>query len=92
MRIMLSRERSKTMNILRYGMYEFLKGARYLYNRFGEKGAASGRNPFEMRRVTDEIGNEYLCPVRDLKDLNFVREEEKTKCYDYTTISMTKID
>lgn len=42
-----------------------------------------------MRRVTDDLGNEYLCPTDKLKDRNFVREREKINCFDYDTISKT---
>lgn len=41
----------------------------------------------EMSRVTDQFGNEYLCPASRLKDPNFVSESEKTRCFDYDRIS-----
>jgi len=34
-------------------------------------------------RATDEAGNEFLCPMNDLKDPDFVREAEKSNCIAY---------
>ena len=43
-------------------------------------------------RVTDEAGNEYLCPTRELKDPNFVRETEKMNCVPYNSLSTKVIE
>jgi hypothetical protein len=40
-----------------------------------------------MQRVTDALGDEYLCPVDKLGDPSFVREEEKKNCVDYSLVS-----
>lgn len=45
-----------------------------------------------MTRVTDDLGNEYYCPLGVLKDPNFVREEEKTSCFDYKILSADRSD
>jgi hypothetical protein len=40
-----------------------------------------------MLRVTDAAGEEYLCPISKLSDKNFVSEQEKANCVDYSLIS-----
>ncbi len=42
--------------------------------------------PGEMVRVTDDTGDEYLCPAGKLKDANFVSEGEKSDCFDYSAV------
>ena len=49
--------------------------------------ATKSENRYEMSRVTDDSGNEYLCPISKLKDQNFVSEREKVNCFDYNSIS-----
>ncbi len=44
-----------------------------------------------MSRVTDMAGNEYLCPVSELKEESFVHEDEKSKCFDYNQISKSSV-
>ncbi len=51
------------------------------------RNAESQQNP--MQRVTDEMGNEYLCPVNRLDNKNFVSESEKIHCFDYNLIAGT---
>jgi len=43
-------------------------------------------------RVADELGNEYLCPLKDLKDPNFVKETEKANCIAYNNLSTRIIE
>lgn len=45
----------------------------------------------DMNRVTDQFGNEYLCPTSSLKDPNFVNESEKSGCFEYDHISRTYV-
>jgi hypothetical protein len=46
----------------------------------------------EMRRVTDSIGDEYLCPAEALHEESFVGEQDKKKCFDYNAISEHRVD
>jgi hypothetical protein len=43
-------------------------------------------------RVTDDAGDEFLCPVRDLKNPNFVEETEKANCISYNRLSKPPIE
>ena len=51
----------------------------------------SGRDHEQMHRVTDYAGNEFLCPITELKDPDFVGESEKANCFDYNVVSKTLI-
>lgn len=53
--------------------------------------ARKSESQHQMSRVTDETGDEYLCPVNMLKDPNFVSEREKANCFDYDSISKTSL-
>lgn len=54
----------------------------------GEQGAASPGASSEMVRVTDSVGEEYLCPVSAATNgRDFVDEKNKQRCFDYNAIS-----
>lgn len=54
--------------------------------------ARQDESPNRLTRVTDNEGNEYLCPVGNLRESSFVSEDEKINCYDYDVVTSTKTD
>jgi hypothetical protein len=54
--------------------------------------ASRNPDPDRMTRVTDELGNEYYCPMNMLKENSFVREEEKLNCFDYKILSANRAE
>ncbi len=37
-------------------------------------------------KVTDQAGNEFLCPLKELKNINEATEEELANCVDSATV------
>jgi hypothetical protein len=54
--------------------------------------ASRNQDADRMTRVTDDLGNEYYCPISLLKERNFVKEEEKFNCFDYKILSANRLD
>lgn len=52
-----------------------------------QPGKNAEKNASGMQRVTDALGDEFLCPVDKLSDPSFVREDEKRNCVDYSLVS-----